>query len=374
MSSTAILAFSGDPITYGHIDMVGRALKVFDNLIVAIGVNPDKKYTFPLEKREQLTRQSLTPLFGDRITVKSFQGLLIDFAVENGVSTVIRGVRNSPDFSFEHMLNDINFDQNSTVDTMLLITRQNLSHVSSSAVKELQKNWGKNVEKYVPLVVKQALEETVSGQYLLGVTGTIGAGKSFICKNLIAELRCQVIDLDQLAKQILETEDGQIYHNVRQFLIALRPDIKKENGFVDAKKVGKYIFESDQFRQWFDNEMREPILLLLRRQLQSRKGCILIASALFVEADILNLVNNNVLLITANDDMRMQRLLGRGYSMIEANNRIKAQLSTDDKRNFINNRIKEYKHGTLVEFDNSDNLTGVKLVHLVSQIKAIFKE
>ena len=77
----AIYAASLDPVTRGHINVIERALNLFDEVVVGIGVNPDKKYTFTLEERESLARQALAG-FGSRITVKSFPGLLSDFAYE----------------------------------------------------------------------------------------------------------------------------------------------------------------------------------------------------------------------------------------------------------------------------------------------------
>lgn len=82
-------------------------LKNFDRVLVGIGINPKKTYTFTLAEREFLVKKVLAP-YGDRVVVKSFEGLLVDFAYENQVHTVVRGVRNTTDFDFEHILFDIN--------------------------------------------------------------------------------------------------------------------------------------------------------------------------------------------------------------------------------------------------------------------------
>lgn len=88
MGRTAVMAFSGDPITNGHLDVISRALFLFDDLVVAIGSNPDKRYTFSLEEREKLARYVIDKRYDVRVAVKSFQGLLTDFCCENQIHTI----------------------------------------------------------------------------------------------------------------------------------------------------------------------------------------------------------------------------------------------------------------------------------------------
>ena len=92
----ALYALSGDPITHGHLDIITRAAKAFDQLIVAIGVNRLKNYLFTLEEREEMARRSLVNL--KNVKVMSFTGLLVDFAYENNVDVIVKGVRTNQDF------------------------------------------------------------------------------------------------------------------------------------------------------------------------------------------------------------------------------------------------------------------------------------
>ena len=203
----AVLALSGDPITNGHLDVINRASSIFDELIVAIGINPDKKYTFNLEERTELTRDAISNF---SIKVISFTGLLIDFAKLNNVDVIIRSIRNVTDYNYEQMLNDINRSQELGIETTTLFAKQNLTHISSSAVKELQKHHG-DVSNYVPVNVKDALERKISNQVLIGITGGIACGKSFVTKtimqfiNINNRLKLDVhnIDLDQISREIL---------------------------------------------------------------------------------------------------------------------------------------------------------------------------
>ena len=198
--SRAIYAFSGDPITLGHIDIIKRAVNVFDELIVGIGFNPNKKYLFSLEERKTIAKKALADI--KNVEVISFRGLLVDYAYENNIPTIIRGIRNSEDFNFELMLFQIGKSQKMKIDTFFIPARQELAHISSSAAKELQVEQGL-IHEYVPLYTKQKIEEKLSHQYILGITGEIGVGKLYVCEKLEelgkeAGINVHTIDIDRI--------------------------------------------------------------------------------------------------------------------------------------------------------------------------------
>jgi len=114
----ALYALSGDPITHGHLDIIQRAAKAFDQLIVAIGINQLKNYLFSLEEREEMARRSLANL--KNVKVSSFTGLLVDFAYENNVDVIVKGVRSNQDFEYEHNLHLMSESQRLGIDTFLL--------------------------------------------------------------------------------------------------------------------------------------------------------------------------------------------------------------------------------------------------------------
>ena len=174
---TAIYAFSGDPITYGHINIVIRASEVFDKIIVAIGNNPNKTCTFSLEERLEMTKECFKN--NKDITVMSFSNLLVDFAYEQGADVIVRGVRNAKDFDYESIIYQVGQSQKVGIDTHILFADPELTHVSSSSVKAIAKHNG-DISEYIPLHVKQAIEEKMLGQYIIGVTGEAGSGKSYL--------------------------------------------------------------------------------------------------------------------------------------------------------------------------------------------------
>ena len=96
----AVYALSADPITFGHINIVERSAKIFDEVFVAIGDNPAKKYLFTKEERTKMAQISLAHL--PNVQVTSFDGLLIDFAHENDISVMVRGIRNTNDMEYEY--------------------------------------------------------------------------------------------------------------------------------------------------------------------------------------------------------------------------------------------------------------------------------
>jgi pantetheine-phosphate adenylyltransferase len=366
----AIFAASFDTIHYGHINLIERALNVFDHLIVAVGSNPKKTYTFSQEERIAQVQKVLSR-FASRVTVNSYPGLLADFAYENEVKTIIRGARNSNDFDFERMLSDINMGFKQELDTYILVADQKLSHISSSAVKELQLNHASNLTEYVPLVIKQALEERISGQYLLGVTGGIGSGKSFVSKSILnllpknskENLVFHHIDMDEIGRYILKESNEPVHRTVRSTIASTlnittsANDLSAKDDKIDINLLIQLMFDdydAESARAEFDRIMFEPMMHMVRKKIIGLKGIILLNSALFVEAKICNFVNNNFVLVKCSDETRMTRLKKRNYTDKQIENRLKAQLSTEEKAKAIQDLIKEHSCGSLIEFTNED--------------------
>jgi pantetheine-phosphate adenylyltransferase len=134
--TTAAYAGSFDPATLGHLDAIERALKIFDHLIVAIGVNSAKTPMFTLHERQLMIELSLHVDQMKRVTILPFQGLLVDFCREQRVDVVVRGLRAISDFESEMAIAHVNH-QLAGYDTVFLPTRPSHSFISSSTVKEI---------------------------------------------------------------------------------------------------------------------------------------------------------------------------------------------------------------------------------------------
>ncbi|RNC85042.1 MAG: pantetheine-phosphate adenylyltransferase [Winogradskyella sp.] len=135
----AIFPGSFDPITLGHYDIIKRSVKLFDEVIVAIGINADKKYMFSLEERQSFIENA----FKDepKVKVVTYKGLTVDFCKENNVDFILRGLRNPADFEFEKAIAHTNRDL-APIETVFLLTAASTSYISSSIVRDVIRNNG----------------------------------------------------------------------------------------------------------------------------------------------------------------------------------------------------------------------------------------
>ncbi|MDX1272023.1 pantetheine-phosphate adenylyltransferase [Bizionia paragorgiae] len=142
----AIFPGSFDPITLGHYDIIKRAISLFDEVIVAIGINADKNYMFSLEQRLEFIKAS----FKDepKVTVTTYKGLTVDFCQQNDVKFILRGLRNPADFEFEKAIAHTNRDL-APIETVFLLTAAKTSYISSSIVRDVIRNNG-DYTKLVP--------------------------------------------------------------------------------------------------------------------------------------------------------------------------------------------------------------------------------
>jgi len=159
----AVYAGSFDPPTNGHLWMIEQGSKIFDKLIIAVGVNPDKKYTFSVEDRLSMLRDSVKKCPNVEFDKFSNQ-FLVNYAKKIGASFILRGTRNSDDFKFEQGMNNINRDINSDITTIFLMPPRELCEISSSLIKSLigPNGWETVVSQYVPKPVFDKLKEKYS--------------------------------------------------------------------------------------------------------------------------------------------------------------------------------------------------------------------
>ena len=146
----AIFPGSFDPITNGHIDIIQRAIPLFDEIVIAIGVNSNKKYMFSLEERKSFIEKTFE---GEtKVTVKTYEGLTVNFCERIDASFILRGLRNPADFEFEKAIAHTN-RKLSGIETIFLLTSANTSYISSSIVREIISNKG-DYRLLVPDAVK----------------------------------------------------------------------------------------------------------------------------------------------------------------------------------------------------------------------------
>ncbi|MBM4212596.1 MAG: pantetheine-phosphate adenylyltransferase [Gammaproteobacteria bacterium] len=156
MARNAVYPGTFDPITNGHHDLVRRAAGIFDRVVIAIAANPSKATRFLLEKRVDLARAVLVDL--PNVEVRGYSGLTVDFARENGLNVIIRGLRAVSDFEFEFQLANMTRHLDQTIETVFMTPQEQFTFISSTLVREIAALGG-NVSEFVHPVVADALRQ-----------------------------------------------------------------------------------------------------------------------------------------------------------------------------------------------------------------------
>ena len=153
-SKIAVFPGSFDPITIGHIDIVKRAAPLFDKIIIGIGENSQKKYLYSLEQRMKW----IATVFADipTVSVEAYEGLTVNFCVEKNANYILRGIRSAADFEYEKTIAHLNNAMYPNLETILILSKPELSSISSTIVREIIRGKG-NVAKFVPTEIVKDL-------------------------------------------------------------------------------------------------------------------------------------------------------------------------------------------------------------------------
>tara|TARA_Y100000588_G_scaffold311241_1_gene337159 strand:- start:6510 stop:7097 length:588 start_codon:yes stop_codon:yes gene_type:complete len=153
---TALYPGTFDPITYGHLDVLHRASRIFDKVIIAVARNEPKEPTFPLELRQRLVAENLKGY--DNFEIQSFDGLVVDFANQLGAVALIRGLRAVSDFEYELQMAQMNRNLDDSIETLFLMPNEAYTFLSSRLIKQVAE-YGGDVAKFVPPNAFQALKD-----------------------------------------------------------------------------------------------------------------------------------------------------------------------------------------------------------------------
>lgn len=352
---TALFPLSGDPFHKGHQDIVSRTAALFDKVYVGIGNYSKKKYLFSVEERVEMARHCLAPL--ENVEVVSYNDLLVDHAYRVGANTVVRAIRNNNDFEFESLLDTAGKTQGPFIDTIALFADPKLGHVSSTMAKEIQAYNG-DLFEYVSPFVKQRLENRMSGQYFVGLTGEMGSGKSYVGKQFeqFAQqvgIQLHNIEYDHLGHRIHARTDSPHYRQTRdQINRAFGDSVMNPDGTTNHKALGKMVLHNQDAMDRLDEIMKVPLHLEARTAMQGKKGIILLNAATLGEANMGFKCNYNAVLVQVDSPTQHERLIARGTpeEMIEPAKAL--QWSFEQKKAALEERIKQHRHGQLWVINN----------------------
>ena len=156
MTVSAMYPGTFDPITLGHEDLVRRASRLFDKVVIAVAANPGKEPMFSQEERVELAKSVLSEI--DNVEVQAYDGLTVDFAVDNDLQVIVRGLRAISDFEYEFQLANMNRHLTDDVETAFLTPTETYTYISSSLVREIC-SMGGDISEFVSPKVKAALME-----------------------------------------------------------------------------------------------------------------------------------------------------------------------------------------------------------------------
>jgi len=155
MSRRAVYPGTFDPLTYGHVDIIKRASKIFDEVIVAVAHNPQKKPLFPFKERIQMVENALSGT--KNVIVDSFSGLAVDYVKNKGIRIILRGLRMISDFEYEFQMALTNRNLNKNIETIFMMPSEEYSYVSSKLIKEAA-SLGADLDRFVPKDVEKRLK------------------------------------------------------------------------------------------------------------------------------------------------------------------------------------------------------------------------
>jgi pantetheine-phosphate adenylyltransferase len=158
----AVYPGSFDPVSNGHLDIIRRAAKIFDQVYVLISINPQKKYVFTTEERKELLLEATKDI--KNVQVEVYQGLVLEFAKSKGASVIIRGIRNVLDYQNEITLFQFNYSIDDSIDTFILFPSTNNLFLSSTGIKELVM-FNKDISKFVPEHLSERISRVIMERF-----------------------------------------------------------------------------------------------------------------------------------------------------------------------------------------------------------------
>lgn len=375
-------AYTGsfDPWTKGHQSVVESFLRKDPdaNVEIIIGKNPGKKNQLLTESdRAFVIIKGISEEFQSRIKVTIFEGVIADYMYEQNIPYFIRGVRDEKDYREEIDLAQLNSQLFGSPMTLLIPqVEASLSDVSSSNFKLLG-NLGIPMDRYANAFTRELMKMKTTEKLFIGVTGGVASGKSTFCKKLTEfsedqDIQIQTINMDALGHIVLETKEPiLLFIKARKQIAKLFGDsVLEPDGTISRQKLGEEVFGNAQKLDTLTNLLSEPILYLLAKEIRSaKKGIVFIESAILIERNITELVDDNIIHVHTNAETQIERMKEkRGLTSIQAKKRINSQSSAKEIKDKI--RILQNSNFDRLYFpvDTSEQLTNDDISEIYQQL------
>lgn len=375
-----LVALSADPITFGHLDLIARALERCASVVVLIANNDLKRgsYLFSLAERMHIATLAVEQSGLPGIRVIESGGLLVDTYLREDCDVIFRGIRNEDDVRYEKeqmqlhaLILPVLADR-----IVFLESRPEYRMISSSLVKAFVQS-GVDVTPFVPAFVKQLLEERICGQYKVAVTGCQASGKTYVTEQLAKRLTsngipAEVIDVDALSR-VLYVEDSLGAQAVRDGIAKLfGGDVLTDEGRGVRRDVLKRrIFDSEttaEQRSELHSLVAPHIERLYREALSGKQGIVLIEWAQLAEMKLSHWANHHSIVVSSADAEAFRS--AREISAEDAVAVSRFQWSAEEKARSLYERASLARNGTVIRFVNriGDEASLHALAHSVREL------
>lgn len=365
-----IAAFPGsfDPFHNGHLSIIKSFLEIHPSffLYIIIGVNPEKQnsYTFSPEERIFLIENSIPEKYRERVKIVPYSSIIADYLYEQNIQMFVKGIRNIKDLELESWTAAVNSFFSGNPKTIIIQqTDPLLASISSTNLKDLTK-WGLNAKYFAPALVRESLQLRLRGQFLIGITGGMGTGKTTISKkvqelserdNSSSAIKIQHISLDDLGKQIYSADPTPRFFEIRKEVAKkFGQHLMRKDTSIDTYSLGSIVFSSHNKLEELTSIVLEPILYLLRKKLEeSGKGVFLVEGASLIEQKITFLFNENIVMVRTDEAIQEKRLIEKKFSQNQIKRRLKFQLSANECIAAIKCAQEQERLRLLVEIDGT---------------------
>jgi len=333
---TIIYPLSGDPITYGHLEIIKKVSKIFDKVIILIANNEKKTASLPMSIRKEII-ESVTKEHNITNSTVDFTDDIIDYLYDNDYKYLVRGIRNMTDFEYEANLEKV-YKSNIEDLEILYIKADKNDFVSSSTFKNLH-HYFKICDQYVPSIVLNKFDMKNHNQKIFGITGNIGTGKSYFL-DLIKDIQSEeninfkphrhnfyLYNLDDIAKELLygENKSLRLYNklkdiigdvnkeNVTNLILSQKENFDEFNFFKKELVLAIKNYLNKEFKKVYENKKSYPF------EKNNSKDLFFIEGALIFEYNLQSFLRNNIIRING-EHFKEDNITERKQSNPESNN------------------------------------------------------